>query len=175
MKIYNQDKTQELTQTEIDFSLGYLKEDKLFIEHHAATPFIKGKSAEELADEKRAQGIKIFEKSGKFYTVDKEYDNGGRSVTEIHPEADVQAKEAWDEYEDIKVFIPYTEEELEERRLNALRLRRAPLLEAFDKWEKAVLRGRIDDSEEVMAWYRELLDLEESALDDIPAAVGYYL
>lgn len=175
MKIFNQNKTQELTQTEIDFSLGYLKEDKLFIEHHAATPFIKGKSAEELADEKRAQGIKIFEKNGKFYTVDKEYENGGRSVTEIRPETDVQAKEAWDKYEAIKVFIPYTEEELKERRLNALRARRAPLLESFDKWEKAVLRGREYEDAAIDEWYHRLLDLEELAFENIPKRIQYFL
>ena len=58
---------------------------------------------------------------------------------------------------------------------NKLRNKRKPLLEAFDLWEKAVLRGREADSAEVMTWYQALLDLKESAFDNIPSAVQYYL
>lgn len=175
MKIYNQDKTQELKREEIDFKYGYLGADKLLMAHHDETPFVKGKSAKELAYEKNAEGIKIFEKDGKFYTVDKEYENGGRSVTEIKPEPDTLAKEAWDEYEDIQIYIPYTEEELEERRLNYFRSHRKPLLEAFDKWEKAVLRGRESDDIAVMEWYQRLLDLNELAFENVPKRIQYFL
>ena len=175
MKIFNEAKDKELNRDELDFDRGYLKEDKLFVEHHDATPFIKGKSAEELANEKSAEGIKIFEKDGKFYTVDKEYENGGRSVTEIKAEPDTPAQEAWDEEEDIQVHIPYTEEELEDRRLNALRARRTPLLEAFDKWEKAVLRGREYEDASIDEWYHRLLDLDELAFENIPKRIKYFL
>ena len=56
-----------------------------------------------------------------------------------------------------------------------LRARREPLLEAFDKWEKAVLRGREQDSVVVMGWYQDLLDLVPSAFENIPERVQYYL
>lgn len=58
---------------------------------------------------------------------------------------------------------------------NELRIRRRPLLEAFDKWEKAVLRGREQDSVVVMGWYQDLLDLAPSAFENIPERAQYYL
>ena len=63
------------------------------------------------------------------------------------------------------------EEELKKQRRNE----RKPLLDAFDKWEKAVLRGRELDDEKVMTWYQLLLDLEETAFESIPPRVRYYL
>lgn len=87
----------------------------------------------------------------------------------------VEAKEAYDEYEDIQVFVPYTSSELSERRLNRLRIERKPLLEAFDKWEKAVLRGRAEDDAEIMNWYRDILDLRAEAFENVPETVRYYL
>lgn len=62
-----------------------------------------------------------------------------------------------------------------ELHLQRLRLKRKSLLIAFDKWEKAVLRGRADDSSVVMAWYQDLLDLKQTAFESIPDAVMYYL
>lgn len=63
----------------------------------------------------------------------------------------------------------------ETNRLNILRNERIPLLEAFDKWEKAVLRGRETDSVIIMDWYKNLLDLKDEAFDNIPERVRYYL
>lgn len=63
----------------------------------------------------------------------------------------------------------------ETNRLNILRNERIPLLEAFDKWEKAVLRGRETDSIVIMGWYQNLLDLKAEAFDNIPERVRYYL
>ena len=63
------------------------------------------------------------------------------------------------------------EEELKKQRRNE----RKHLLDAFDKWEKAVLRGREFDDEKVMTWYQLLLDLEETAFESIPPRVRYYL
>lgn len=55
-----------------------------------------------------------------------------------------------------------------------LRAKREPLLEAFDKWEKAVIRHRENESDSIMAWYEDLLDLKESAFINIPERVKYY-
>lgn len=118
MKIYNETKTKELNENELDFEKGYLQRDKLFIAHHEATPLIKGKSAEEKVEELRAQGITVEQydsQPGKFYIVTKIYDNGGKEVAEIEADPDEEAKEAYDDYEDIYVYVPYTAEELTER------------------------------------------------------------
>ena len=64
-----------------------------------------------------------------------------------------------------------TKEEL----LSDLRMKRTFLLEAFDKWEKAVLRGREVDDTNILTWYYELLDLKEHAFVEIPERVQYYL
>ncbi len=149
MKIYNEEKTQELNENELDFEFGYLKPDKLFIAHHDAM------EAREAVYQDR--------------TVKEE--NGSVSVYKDLIAPAVEGKEEWDEYEDIHVYVPYTEEELKSR----LRMKRGPLLSAFDKWEKAVLRGRETDDNAVMEWYRNLLDLKEEAFENIPDRVRYYL
>lgn len=177
MKIYNESKTQELKDP--DLSLGKLVEDKIFVMHHDAVPAIVGKTSEQIAKEMVAQGAETFfnEKQGLWYSVVKKFDNGGRSVKAIYPVQAVPAKDAWDEYEDIYVYIPYTEEELLENKKNALREERKVLLDAFDKWEKAVLRGREKDDTSIMSWYRDLLNLVESAFldENVPDRVRYYL
>lgn len=74
-------------------------------------------------------------------------------------------------------FVPYTDVEIDEKRKNSLRENRRVLLEAFDKWEKAVLRGREKDDTSIMNWYRDLLNLVESAFldENVPERVRYYL
>ena len=52
---------------------------------------------------------------------------------------------------------------------------RRVLLDAFDKWEKGVLRGREEEGDTVMGWYRDLLDLDPKAFADVPEKVRYYL
>ncbi len=64
---------------------------------------------------------------------------------------------------------------LQEQNLNKLRYRRISLLDAFDKWEKAVLRGREADDYIIMAWYQDLLDLKEASFNEIPENIEYYL
>lgn len=59
--------------------------------------------------------------------------------------------------------------------LREMRFKRESLLLAFDKWEKAVLRGREEDSEEVMQWYQNLLDLQSFAFYNIPDRVKYFM
>ena len=41
MRIFNQDKTQEIAQSEIDLSRGYLTADKLFIKHHESVEAVE--------------------------------------------------------------------------------------------------------------------------------------
>lgn len=56
-----------------------------------------------------------------------------------------------------------------------LREKRKPLLEAFDKWEKAVLREREPDDEAIMRWFNNILDLKQTAFENIPERIQYYL
>lgn len=82
----------ELIEEEIDFSKGYLKEEEIFIKHHDA--------------------VEAVEEEGHWETI-AEYPNGGRDVEWVVDIPGVEAKEAWDEYEDIYRYVEYTPEELE--------------------------------------------------------------
>lgn len=89
MRIFDETKTIELT--EYDETRGYIKPDKLFIAHHPATEEV--------------------EEVGHYVTV-KVFPNGGKEVKWVVDKPAAAACEEHDEYEDILVFIPYTEEEL---------------------------------------------------------------
>ena len=91
MRVFNEDKTQELK--EYDLNKGHLKLDKLFIRHHEAVEEIKEQW---------------------HYETIAEYPNGGRDVSKVIDVPYQAPQEAFDEYEDIYVYIPYTDEELEE-------------------------------------------------------------
>ena len=83
MRIFNEDKTIELNN--IDETKGYIKDDKILLKH-----------------------IDKVEEQGHYETI-KEYANGGKDMAYI---IDRPAVEEQDIYEDIKVFIPYTNDEL---------------------------------------------------------------
>ena len=91
MRVFNEDKTQELK--EYDLKKGHLKLDKLFIRHHEAVEEIKEQW---------------------HYETIAEYPNGGKDVSKVIDVPYQAPQEAFDEYEDIYVYIPYTYEELEE-------------------------------------------------------------
>lgn len=92
MKVYNKDKTQELQ--EYDLSKGYLRPDKLLIKH-----------------------CEKIEEQGHYETL-AEYENGGKEVEWV---VDVAGQEEHDEYEDIQVYIPYTEKELAQMEIAELK------------------------------------------------------
>ena len=74
-----------------NLSLGYLTEDKILIAHHEA--------------------VEAVEEQWHYETV-AEYPNGGKDVKKVVDVPGVEAKDAWDEYEIIQRYVPYTEEEL---------------------------------------------------------------
>ena len=88
MKIYDKDKKNIIANA--DLNKGYLKNDKLFVKHHEAIPAIEGQGHRE--------------------TI-REYPNGSKDVQWVWDIKPVPAVEAYDEYEDIQVFIPYTDED----------------------------------------------------------------
>ena len=91
MRVFNEDKTQELK--EYDLNKGHLKLDKLFIRHHEAVEEIKEQW---------------------HYETIAEYPNGGKDVSKVIDVPYQAPQEAFDEYEDIYVYIPNTYEQLEE-------------------------------------------------------------
>ena len=88
MKIY--DKNKLFILSSVDLNAGYLKNDKIFVRHHEAIPAIAGQGHRE--------------------TI-REYPNGSKDVQWVWDIEPVPAVAAYDEYEDIQVFIPYTDED----------------------------------------------------------------
>lgn len=123
MKVYNQEKTQEIT--DYDLAKGYLVSDKMIKKHHEA---VEAKEA-------------VYDR-----VLIKEYPSGGKEYKMVIVTPAVEAKEAWDEYENIQVYIPYTETELQqqyENTVNALIREKYTLSQ-----ELAILRQRDTKPEE---------------------------
>lgn len=100
MRIFDEQKTEEILNP--DLEKGYLKEDKLLIAHHEAQAEVQEQTHIELIAE---------------------YPNGGKEYEEVIDVPYQPAKEAWDEYEDIQVYILYNEDQLqniENSKLNAM-------------------------------------------------------
>lgn len=85
---------------EYDRTKGHLKNDRLFIKHHPQ--------------------LEAVQEEGHWETV-AEYPNGGKDVKWVIDIPGVEAKDAWDEYEDILRYIPFTVQELAERRIAELK------------------------------------------------------
>lgn len=120
MRIFDETKTKEIT--EFDLELGKLVPDKLFVCHHDEIPFQHGRTAKEIAEEFEASGIGIeIGFDGQYRRIIEEHEGGGRFGKLIDDEPDIPAKPAWDEYEDILVYIPYTAAELAEREIEELK------------------------------------------------------
>ena len=138
MRIF--DENNNLLET-VDKSKGYLKRDRLFLLHHKATEAVAPQ--------------------GHYETV-KEYPNGGKEVAWVVDVPGVKAKEAWDEYEDILRFVPYTASELAQRRIAELKGN----LQNTDYMILKVVEGAITLSEigetvrKRAAWRREINELE---------------
>ena len=88
MRIFNQDKTQELFN--VDLNKGKLQEDTLTI-HHDAVEWVK--------------------EVGHMEVV-KTYEDGKTDVMYVVDVPGVEGHEAYDEYEPIYIYIPYTKDEL---------------------------------------------------------------
>jgi hypothetical protein len=107
MRIFDETKTRELT--EYDSSKGHLKLDKLFIKSH---PYIPASS-----------GIGHYDY--------KHYPNGGVERKWVWDYEPTEEQEAWDEYEEIQVYVYYTAEELQNKRISEIKSRLSQLSEDF--------------------------------------------
>lgn len=99
MRILNENGI-EIAENDVDNSKGYLTEEKIFIVHHDA--------------------IEATPEQG-HYEVIAEYQNGGKDVEWIVDSPAIEAKEAYDEYETILRFVPFSEKELDEIEILSLK------------------------------------------------------
>ena len=121
----------ELTEEQINLELGYLRPESIISIHHKAVEEVKEVG---------------------HYEVIAEYPNGGKDVIWVIDVPGIEAKEAWDEYEDIQRYVLYTEEELvardaekkakeEEAMLNAQLRRLAVNAVTWDELAEALKKG----------------------------------
>lgn len=110
MRVFDGTKTIELTA--YDLEKGYLKDDKRFIKHHETIEETPAISAEEVAEKLKLSGETIKKIDNNYYKVVRVSENGAQ-VERINPIPSKPKIEAYDEYEDIQLYVPYTVEELE--------------------------------------------------------------
>ena len=126
---------------EYDKTKGTLKEDRLFVKHHDAVEAVK--------------------EQGHYNTI-REYPNGGKDVEWIVDVPGVKARDAWDEYEDILRFVPFTEFELANNRIAELKR----MLQDTDYVTIKIAEGvatkeeYADILEQRSAWRAEINELE---------------
>lgn len=171
MKIYNENKTQEFNEQELNFELGYLKADKIYTTHHDAVP---AKTVEEQIAELTAQGRTVEQydtQKDKWYVVKIAYLNGEKieaptpeqarqtSTKEVAEVKEIPAMEAYDEEEAIQIYVPYTETELKERadrkRSAELKAELVKVKEDIEQVEFGLVR---DDYEEKKARAAEIIN-----------------
>lgn len=97
MRILDQTKSYEIFAP--DLELGYLKNDVVVVKHHARLPKI--------------EEIGHFEINS--------YANGGKERVWVVDVKGQEERKAYDETEQIQVYIRYTESELAEHKINALK------------------------------------------------------
>lgn len=125
-----------------DKTKGYLKQDSLFVCFHDMTPAV--------------------EERGHWETI-AEYPNGGKDVEWVIDVEGVEAKEPWDEYEDILRFIPYTEKELATMRIAELKQKLYDTDYNIIKIVEgaATLEEKADIIAERALWRKEINELEK--------------
>lgn len=129
MRVFDQEKSQELFY--YDLEKGYLIEDRLLVKKHPEIPATEG-----VGHYKNT----YFPNGG----VEREW------VWDIEPQ---NAVESWDEYEEVQVYVPYTAEQLKEKRIVAIKERLSQLSEDFvQSWAGAY----IEDIEERKKEFAEL-------------------
>jgi len=166
MKIYNKEKTQILENPNLE--KGSINIDKLFIKHHDIIPFTPEKSIESQIWEYKSQGKKVVEINNIKYLVLDNYSSGGMDIKEIKTIPAIAEVPAWDEYEDIYVYIPYTEQELKaieyQNKINDLKQN----LSSTDYQAIKYAEGQMTESEysaiksQRQAWRDEINQLEEN-------------
>lgn len=167
MKIYNKEKTKELIDP--DLEKGYVYQDKRLVKHHEAIPEKVIKTVQEQVEEYEAEGKEITTGIGKngetsyyltlaFIPKTEKMGADGREVKRIEPITE-PAKEAWDEYEDILVYHPFTEDEY----VDYLRSQREDIcFSVINRGAAWYARLTPEQNEELQNWYQEWLDVTET-------------
>lgn len=129
MRILNEQDI-EISRSDIDHTLGYLKPDKVFVQYHEAveeedeiyhyavqTFYFEDGSKLEIESEDDPHVRVVDDQAGRFEYVDQGEGKTfrGADVRKVVDQEKVEAQEAYEEYEDIERYVLFTEAELVER------------------------------------------------------------
>lgn len=136
MIVYNQEKTQVLT--EYDLTKGYLQKDHI---------------------QKTWEEIKEVKEQGHYETL-KKYENGGKDVKWVVDVKGVKYQPARTENVEIYIYIPYTIKELQNIELSNLRQRREEECFVYiNRGELWYNRLTEEQKQELQTWYQAWLDV----------------
>lgn len=134
-----------------DLSLGHLEPGRVFVKHHDAVEY----------------------QPATYKDVEvQRYENGGVLYHHVLETPSVPASEAYDEYESVMIYVPYTEDELKEIEEKKQELEQEQQ-EAQQKYEEE--QQRLAEVKELVSTAPKRLEtLEQSQLDTDEALVGLY-
>lgn len=145
MRVLNQDKTQELK--DYNLNLGRLEQDKLITHIN------------------KVEGV---EEQGHYETI-REYPNGGKDVKWVVDVPRVEPVEEHDEVEDILIYIPYTDSELNDTKIKNYPNRVSKLIR--QKYsindELAILRQREEKSLEYQEYFTYCEECKSKAKNEL--------
>lgn len=140
MRIFDENKINEIQEKDIDFSRYKLREDKHFVKHHEAV-----------------QGVK----EQCHYETLKVYPNGGKDVVKIVDVPGVEPKEAFDEYEDVLCLVPLT---IEERIAYLRNLREEECFSVINRGKFWYNTLTSEQERELNNWYQCWLDVTKNGI-----------
>lgn len=141
MKVYNEDKTEILENYNLE--LGYLKKDFLI---------------------KHIEAVEPVEEKG-HYEVLKEYPNGGKEVKWVIDVPGVLGVEAKDIEEEIKVYVPFSQEKIECIKQKKIILENKAFLKETDYVAIKIAEKKIlgEDVSTLLCEYKDILEKRDKA------------
>lgn len=162
MRTFDETKTFEMESP--DLERGYLQRDRLLKEHHEEVPEKVLKTAEEIAKELECEGKEITrdDDGNLYYTLQYNPKTDGREVKRIYPEMQEHIP-AWDEFEEIQVYIPYSKRQYAQRQIDGYKRK----LAESDYKALKYFEGYLSEDEyapiknERQSWRDKINELEE--------------
>ena len=124
-----------------DLEAGHLVPERILVAHHDAIEAVKEVS---------------------HYEVIAEYEGGGKDVQRVIDVPGIAARDAWDEYEDVYRYVPYTAAERAKMRIEVLKAQLAETDYAVIKIAEgaATAADYVDLIAQRQVWRAEINDLE---------------
>lgn len=151
MRILDKDNI-EIDLQNVDYMLGELVEEKIFIKHH--------------------EKVEKVEKQSHYETIT-EYENGGKDVEEVIDVEGVEEAEAYDEYEEIRRYTLYPEAKVQELKIRQELLEIQQWFDATDYICLKIIRGNWLKTDTRYTDYLAEYAIKNSRANDIKLILSY--